>query len=276
MVTIKGLRDGLLINFGEDLWLSQLRELESKLQSNARFFRGGQVTLNVHRLCLSSDDIRRAQALLNSHGVTLQAVLAQDIHTAANVIEVGLPTRLSETESLRDRPAPGRPAKDAPASPDSTRRVLGQSQTRSTSNSVASNSVAGSSVGADAGIAQEATRVIGQVEGSDGLLVRRRVRSGQILRHPGHIVVLGDVNPGSQLIAGGDIIVWGKLQGSVHAGALGDASATICALEFAPTLIRIADATRPSRPGERKTKPAKPEMALIEDQEIMIVGWQAK
>ncbi|MGQ9814173.1 MAG: septum site-determining protein MinC [Candidatus Roseilinea sp.] len=271
MVTIKGLRDGLLINFGEDLWLSQLRELESKLQSNPRFFRGGQVTLNVHRLSLSSDDIRRAQALLNSHGVTLQAVLAQDIHTATNVIELGLLTRLSETESLRDRPVPGRPAKDAPASPDSARRVLGQSQTRSTSNSVAS-----SSVGADAGIAQEATRVIGQVEGSDGLLVRRRVRSGQILRHPGHIVVLGDVNPGSQLIAGGDIIVWGKLQGSVHAGALGDAGATICALEFAPTLIRIADAMRASRPGEKRKKPARPEMALIEDQEIMIVSWQAK
>jgi septum site-determining protein MinC len=263
MVTIKGLREGLLINFGEGLWLSQLRELESKLQSNPRFFRGGQVTLNVHRLSLSPDDIRRAQALLDRHGVTLQAVLAQDIHTVTNVIELGLPTQLSEAESLRDRPAPGRPAKDTQALPDSAARFPRQNQTQSVSENVA-------------GIAQDATRAIGQVEGSDGLLVRRRVRSGQILRHPGHIVVLGDVNPGSQLIAGGDIVVWGKLHGAVHAGALGDASATICALEFAPSLIRIADATRPSRPGEKRTKPARPEMALIEDHEIIIVGWQTK
>jgi len=274
MVTIKGLREGLLINFGEELWLSQLRELESKLQSNPRFFRGGQVTLNVHRLSLSPDDLRRAQALLNRHGVTLQAVLAQDIHTVTHVIELGLPTRLGETEPLRDKTGRAKPAKDGPASPDNTARLPEQSHIRSTSNRGAGG---GADVGiGDVGATQDASRAIGQVEGSDGLLVRRRVRSGQMLRHPGHIVVLGDVNPGSQLIAGGDIVVWGKLHGSVHAGALGDAGATICALEFAPSLIRIADATRASRPGEKRTRPARPEMALIEDHEIMIVGWQAK
>lgn len=276
MVTIKGLREGLLINFGEELWLSQLRELESKLQSNPRFFRGGQVTLNVHQLSLSSDDIRRVQALLHRHGVTLQAVLAQDIHTVTNVIELGLPTQLSEAEPPRDRPAPGRPVKDIRVSLDGAARFPRQSQAKSTSERGVGNTIVGNRVGLDAGIAQDAVRAIGQVEGSDGLLVRRRMRSGQVLRHPGHIVVLGDVNPGAQLIAGGDIVVWGKLHGSVHAGALGDAGSTICALEFAPSLIRIADATRASRPGEKRSKPARPEMALIEDHEIMIVGWQTK
>ena len=269
MVTIKGLREGLLINFGEDLWLTQLRELESKLQSNSRFFHGGQVTLNVHRLTLSPDDIRRAQALLDRHGVSLQAVLAQDIHTVANITELGLPTslvdiaprpaeRLSERNIAAERglpPASGR-------RPERTGNRLPIHDNDTVTNTD--------------GIAEDAAKAIGQIEGSDGLLVRRRVRSGQILRHPGHIVVLGDVNPGSQLIAGGDVVVWGKLGGSAHAGALGDVGATICALELAPTLIRIADATRTSRPGERKTRPARPEMALIEDQEIMIVGWQAK
>lgn len=259
MVTIKGLREGLLINFGEELWLSQLRELESKLQSNPRFFRGGQVTLNVHRLSLSCDDIRRAQALLDRHGVTLRAVLAQDIHTLTNVIELGLPTRLNESEPARESADRRRPAGGAPAT---FRAGLSRP--------------AGHDADTDIGIARDATRAFGQIEGSDGLLVRRRVRSGQVLRHPGHIVVLGDVNPGAQLIAGGDVVVWGKLHGSVHAGALGDAGATICALELAPSLIRIADATRASRQGEKKTKPARPEMALIEDHEIIIVGWQTK
>ncbi len=268
MVTIKGSGEGLLIHFGEELWLSQLRELESKLQSNPRFFRGGQVTLNVHRLSLSRDDIRRAQALLNKHGVTLQAVLAQDIHTVTNVIELGLPARLSETESLRDILARAKPSKDTQALPQGPAHMRGQSQS--------GPRVVEGDIRADTDIAQDAGQVIGQVEGSDGLLVRRRVRSGQILRHPGHIVVLGDVNPGSQLIAGGDIVVWGKLHGSVHAGAFGDTGATICALELAPSLIRIADATRISRRHEKRTKPARPEMALIQDQEIMIVGWQAK
>lgn len=265
MVTIKGLREGLLINFGEELWLSQLRELEAKLQSNPRFFRGGQVTLNVHRLSLSCDDIRRAQALLDRHGVTLQAVLAQDIHTLTNVIELGLPTRLSETES-RERPDRRSPATGVAAAADGA-----QSPSRSGLSKLTGNDAA-----SDPGTARDAGGDSAQVEGSDGLLARRRVRSGQVLRHPGHIVVLGDVNPGAQLIAGGDVVVWGKLHGSVHAGALGDAGAVVCALELAPSLIRIADATRASRPGEKKTKPARPEMALIEDHEIIIVGWQTK
>ena len=108
------------------------------------------------------------------------------------------------------------------------------------------------------------------------MLVRRRVRSGQVLRHPGHIIVIGDVNPGAQIIAGGDIIIWGKLQGSAHAGALGDSGAMICALELAPSLIRIADATRGSFSNHRRARTKRPEMAILEQQEISIVAWQEK
>jgi septum site-determining protein MinC len=109
------------------------------------------------------------------------------------------------------------------------------------------------------------------------LLVRKRVRSGQVLRHPGHIVVIGDVNPGAQLIAGGDIIVWGKLHGVAHAGALGDASAVICALELMPGLIKIADATRSSSlVSQKRVRVKYPEMAMLELQEIKIISWHEK
>jgi len=45
------------------------------------------------------------------------------------------------------------------------------------------------------------------------LLIRRTVRSGQVVRNAGTIVIIGDVNPGAEVIAEGDIIVWGKLRG---------------------------------------------------------------
>ncbi|MCS7061606.1 MAG: septum site-determining protein MinC [Anaerolineae bacterium] len=256
MVTIKGLRGGLQINFGDGLWLSQLRELETKLQSNARFFRGGQVALNLHRLSLSPDDLRKVQALLDRHGVSLRVVLAEDIHTAANAIALGLPTSLSESNgviSTQDK------SLSEIASEDQRRKRVADYPTD------AASDFGGRTDG-----------VIAQMDASDGLLVRRRLRSGQVLQHSGHLVVLGDVNPGAQLIAGGDIIVWGKLSGSAHAGALGDTTATICALEFAPSLVRIADAARACRPSERTKKNTKPEMALIKDREIVIVAWQAK
>jgi septum site-determining protein MinC len=71
------------------------------------------------------------------------------------------------------------------------------------------------------------------------MVIKRTVRSGQVIKHAGTIVILGDVNPGAELIAEGNVIVWGKLRGVVHAGASGDANATVGALSLAPTQLRI-------------------------------------
>ncbi|MFN3705037.1 MAG: septum site-determining protein MinC [Thermoflexales bacterium] len=118
-------------------------------------------------------------------------------------------------------------------------------------------------------------------EAAGGLFVRRRVRSGQELRHPGYIVILGDVNPGARIIAGSDIIVWGRLQAAVHAGALGDRSAVVCALEMMAPLVRIADVTaRPSvaTPSDARRKiglrgRGSAQMARIEADEIVFSPW---
>ena len=44
------------------------------------------------------------------------------------------------------------------------------------------------------------------------------LRSGQCIEYPGSVVIIGDVNPGSQVLAGGNVIVLGTLKGMVHAG----------------------------------------------------------
>ena len=54
------------------------------------------------------------------------------------------------------------------------------------------------------------------------------------------MVVLGDVNPGAEIVAEGNIIVWGRVRGLVHAGSKGNATAVICALDLSPTQLRIA------------------------------------
>src|SRR5205823_7470786 len=48
---------------------------------------------------------------------------------------------------------------------------------------------------------------------ADTLFLRRTIRSGQAIHHPSNIVVIGDVNPGAEIVVGGDIIVWGVLRG---------------------------------------------------------------
>jgi septum site-determining protein MinC len=103
------------------------------------------------------------------------------------------------------------------------------------------------------------------------ILVRRTLRSGQSLRHPGHIVIIGDVNPGAEVVAGGDIVVWGRVRGLVHAGALEDESAVICALELAPTQLRIA--SHIARSPEERPAPAVPEKASVREGQIVAVRW---
>ncbi len=110
-----------------------------------------------------------------------------------------------------------------------------------------------------------------ELKGDEATFIKRTLRSGHSIRHPGHVIVFGDANPGSEIIAGGNIIVWGKLRGVAHAGAAGDESAIVCALDLAPTQLRIAGHIAISP--ERRGRP-KPEMALIRDGDLVAEVWE--
>lgn len=68
------------------------------------------------------------------------------------------------------------------------------------------------------------------------------LRSGDLLETAGSVLVLGDVNPGAQVVAGGHVLVWGTLRGVAHAGSGGDQTARIVALQLRPLQLRIATA----------------------------------
>lgn len=93
------------------------------------------------------------------------------------------------------------------------------------------------------------------------------LRGGQALHNLGNIVVVGDVNPGTELVASGDIVVFGALRGVAHAGAQGDESARVVALELAPTQLRIATLIAAGEPVPRGV----PAHALVKDARIVVV-----
>jgi septum site-determining protein MinC len=108
-------------------------------------------------------------------------------------------------------------------------------------------------------------------ESSDTLFLRRTVRSGQAIHHPSNVVVLGDVNPGAEIIAGKDIIVWGVLRGMVHAGYPDNEGAMVCSLLLAPVQLRIAHLL--SRPPEGLDMQPRPEVATIRNEQIVVESW---
>ncbi|MBI5954223.1 MAG: septum site-determining protein MinC [Chloroflexi bacterium] len=102
-----------------------------------------------------------------------------------------------------------------------------------------------------------------EAAGDTALFVTKTLRSGKRIEFPGNVVVLGDVNAGAEIIADGHVVVWGRVRGMIHAGAKGDRSAVICALDLSATQLRIADEV--SAVLEPQKNP-RPEVASINEE----------
>ena len=100
------------------------------------------------------------------------------------------------------------------------------------------------------------------------LVVRHTIRSGQQILHPGDVIVIGDANPGSTIVAGGDVMVFGWLRGTVYAGQPQDRSHAIFALRFQPGQIKIGDVIAlGDGHGEQ------PEYAHIDQGAVVVESW---
>lgn len=100
------------------------------------------------------------------------------------------------------------------------------------------------------------------------LYLQQSLRSGQTMSYDGNIVLIGDAKAGSELIAKGDITVWGVLGGIAHAGARGNDSAKIRALKINAIQLRISGyyARRPDAmniPYIQRTNEFTPEEARV-------------
>lgn len=108
------------------------------------------------------------------------------------------------------------------------------------------------------------------------LYYRQNLRSGQLIRFHGHVVLVGDAHAGSEILAGGDILVWGELRGIAHAGTQGNYKAEIRAMRIEALQLRIAEyiARRPDRIYYHKESAEQgftsPEVARVADGEIKV------
>ena len=116
--------------------------------------------------------------------------------------------------------------------------------------------------------------------GKNGQFYRGTLRSGQKIDVDGSIVILGDINPGAQIIAGGNVVVLGCLKGTVHAGYPDDKNAFVAALMMEPMQIQIGGyiARSPDQRGKNTKKNARKKnhqellakLAFVENDNIFI------
>ena len=107
------------------------------------------------------------------------------------------------------------------------------------------------------------------------LYLHQTLRSGQTVTYEGNILIIGDAHPGSEIVADGDVTVWGILGGIAHAGKKGNITAKVRALKLNAIQLRIAGlyARRNDTlnvPYVQKTNEFTPEEAQIEDGKIVI------
>lgn len=107
------------------------------------------------------------------------------------------------------------------------------------------------------------------------LYLQQNLRSGQTMSYDGHVVLIGDAKPGSEIIAKGDITIWGVLGGIAHAGARGNDFAKIRALKLNAIQLRISGyyARRPDSmniPFIQRSNEFTPEEARVKNGEIAI------
>lgn len=122
--------------------------------------------------------------------------------------------------------------------------------------------------------AQSADEVLAQaidIESDDEhtKFYKKTLRSGQLLKSEGNIVIIGDVNPGAEVVARGNIFVMGSVKGIVHAGCDGNREAVVVALNLVPTQLRIADIITRA-PDENVKASYIPEVAYIRENRIFI------
>jgi len=220
-VQIKGIREGLLITFGEGSWEDVQHALLEQLDQQADFMRGARLAIDVGNRPIKAADLGRLRSEIQDRELTLWAVLSESPTTVQTAQTLGLATRITKPR------------------PDLT-------------------------------VARVETNLHG---GEQAVLLRRTLRSGFSIEHDGHVIIIGDINPGAEVKAGGDIIVWGRARGMLHAGSGGNAEAVVCALDLSPTQLWIAGkiAGIPQRRGK-----TQPEMARLQNDQVIAEPWDPK
>lgn len=232
-IVIKGIKQGVLVQLSDDPdWPTLLADLASQIDQRGSFFRGAQWVVDINERSIGQSAIRELQEILATREVEMLALLTRSEETLNAARRLNLVTDLNEIPTSNHH-------KQVPVEVEEEGYVLPPMDS--------------------------------EEYGTGGVLIKRTLRSGRTVRSGGHVVVIGDVNSGAEIIAVGDIVVWGKVRGVVHAGADGDENAVVCALDLAPTQLRIASLiTVP--PQDKRRKPS-PEMARINNGQIEAIPW---
>jgi septum site-determining protein MinC len=216
-IVFKGSSEGLVIVIPEEYGFEKaINEIEEKVKSAARFFKGARIKVTYRGISLNPQEEEKIKKILDKKSGAVIESFSKDDESK------------SKASLANNQPKPAVSARK--------------------------NFFSGGD--------EESCK-----------FVRSTIRSGTRIEYDGSVVVLGDVNPGGEIVASGNVIVLGTLRGMVHAGSQGNREAFIYALNLKPTQIRIAEAIARMPEGEEMESRIQPELAKIKDGIIEVVQY---
>ena len=246
-------------------------ELRAQFTERPDFYRGSHAVANLGSLEPATEALVAFREMLAEFGITLDGVSGVDT-LAGTLAELQLAylgaAPVAEVSALPQRNRPARPVELSPQARSLVADFAGAradlAQRRIGGPSAPALELSGPAGVATAGVSIPPTPTNAPA-GVSTLYHRGTLRGGQALHNMGNIVLIGDLNPGAELIASGDIVVVGALRGTAHAGAQGDRTARVIAIEFAPTQLRIATVI-----GADALSASGPQQAVIEGERIAV------
>ncbi len=104
---------------------------------------------------------------------------------------------------------------------------------------------------------------------SETKYIKGAIRSGNRIEYEKSLVIIGDINAGAEIIAGGNIVITGVLRGLAHAGAKGNKKAIIAARKMEAPQIRIANIVKEMEKEDEEIE-TKQVYAYLEGEEIVV------
>lgn len=252
-VIIKGNRYGISIVLNEDLEFSKLlADLEGKLKVAEEFFNSDHpLAVTFEGRTLSNEEMDQMLAVIqNNSKLNIQYVLEKNSELETTFFDIiqtaGGKREETQNMQVQDSSPEGNAEQDTESAiyDNNPADAPNQDSPKPTSSAAVDNT---------------------------GMFYKGTLRSGQTLESKESLIIIGDVNPGASVIAGGNIIIIGALKGSVTAGSKGNRNAFVMALYMDPIQIQIADIIARKSDKRNKDKAPKETMiATVIDEQIYI------
>ena len=239
VVSLKGMRDGIAVDIDEKAdFVSIIEMLRLKVSDGKRFFAGANTRVYFKGRELSPEEENTLLGIISN--VVGTYVLPEQTDTEITEVITEEPVNIGMELSLAveyecdatDRASPT-PTEEIPAHEDKVKKNFTE---------------------------------------SNCAFYKNGLRSGQTIRYNGSVVIMGDVNPGSEVVADGNVVILGSLKGLAHAGAAGDETCFVLANTMQPVQLRIATVISSMPKSKQKKQDTNPSYAYVKDGKISIAG----